>query len=256
MNQPDIFTLKGKKILVTGASSGIGRQCAISCSRQGAVVVLLGRNMARLHETLALTSDPAGNILYSVDLLEYEHVEDVVEDIVNKIGRLDGLINSAGISTTLPINATSSDKLEHFLKTNVIGPMNLTRQFVRAKHISESGGSVVFISSVMGVVGEKGKTLYSTTKGALISAVRSLAVELAPRKIRVNTVSPGVVESPMSEDAVYNRDEASLNKIREFHPLGLGVPEDVANASVFLLSDAARWITGTNLFVDGGYTAR
>ncbi|NLA47841.1 MAG: SDR family oxidoreductase [Bacteroidales bacterium] len=255
MNQPDIFTLKGKKIIITGASSGIGRQCAILCSRKGASVVLLGRDRSRLNETLALTSNSSGNIIYSVDLLEYDDVAVVVADAVNKIGSLDGIINCAGISTTLPVNAISNDKMEHFLQTNVIGPVNLTRQFIRKNHISQSGGSIIFISSVMAVVGEKGKMLYSITKGALISAVRSLAIELASRKIRVNAISPGVVVSPMSENAIYSRDEDSLDKIREMHPLGLGMPEDVANACVFLMSDAARWITGTNLIVDGGYTA-
>ena len=123
-------------------------------------------------------------------------------------------------------------------------------------HFSEDGGSIVFISSVMGVVGENGKTLYSMTKGALISAVKSMSVELAPRKIRVNAISPGMVETPMSKNAIYSRNEESLDKLRKMHPLGFGKPEDVANASVFLLSDASRWITGTNLIVDGGYLAK
>ena len=108
----------------------------------------------------------------------------------------------------------------------------------------------------MGSVGEVGKTLYSMTKGALLSASRSLALELAPKKIRVNCISPGVVDTPMSQSAVYSQSEESLNRIRSLHPLGLGRVEDVAHACVFLLSDEARWITGTNLFVDGGYTAR
>jgi len=146
--------------------------------------------------------------------------------------------------------------MEEFFRTNVIGAINLTKHAVKSAHFSETGGSVVFISSVMGVAGENGKTLYSMTKGALIAAVRSMAVELAPRKVRVNTVSPGVVESPMSRSAVYSKDEESLNRIRSLHPLGLGKPEDVANACLFLLSDEARWITGTNLVVDGGYLAR
>ncbi|MBP7507750.1 MAG: SDR family oxidoreductase [Prolixibacteraceae bacterium] len=252
----DTFSLKGKKIIITGASSGIGRQCAVSCSQKGATIVLIGRDKVRLDETIDLLSESSGHISYTVDLLEYDQVGAILEDAVSKIGKVDGLINCAGISTTLPINATSNDKVEHFLRTNVIGPFNLTRQFVRSCNISESGGSIIFISSVMAVVGEKGKTLYSTTKGALISAARSMAVELASRKIRVNGISPGVVISPMSEEAIYSQNEDSLNKIKAMHPLGLGWPEDVANACVFLLSDAARWITGINLIVDGGYTAR
>jgi len=256
MIQKNVFSLRNKKIIITGASSGIGRQCAISCSRMGAKLILLGRDQTRLNETLGMTLMPSKHISFTVDLLEFDNVASIVTEAVSTIGRVDGLINCAGISTTLPINAISINKLEHYLWTNVIGPINLTRQIVRSGHISSSGGSIIFISSVMGVVGEKGKTLYSMTKGALISAVRSMAVELASRQIRVNSLSPGVVKSPMSENAIYNKDEDSLNNIKAIHPLGLGLPEDVANACIFLLSDAARWITGINLIVDGGYTAR
>jgi len=134
--------------------------------------------------------------------------------------------------------------------------MNLTRLTVKQSNISGEYASIIFISSVMGMAGETGKSLYSMTKGALIAGVRSLAIELAPRNIRVNCISPGVVESPMSKNAVYSRNEDALNKIKAFHPLGLGQPEDVANACIYLLSDAAKWVTGTNLIVDGGYLTR
>jgi NAD(P)-dependent dehydrogenase (short-subunit alcohol dehydrogenase family) len=250
------FTLKDKLILVTGASSGIGRQCAITCSRMGATVVLLGRDQERLKETLDLLEEPVNHLICAVDLLEYEKVTETVNEVVSRKGKIDGLINCAGISTTLPLNAVSPEKMEHFFRTNVIAAINLTRQSVKSAHFSENGGSIIFISSVMGVVGENGKTLYSMTKGAINSVVKSIAVELAPRKIRVNSISPGVVETPMSKIAIYSRNEESLGKIKALHPLGLGQPTDVANACVYLLSDAARWITGTNLIVDGGYLAK
>ncbi len=256
MSIANTFYLRDKKIIITGASSGIGRQCAVSCSKMGATTVLLGRDQARLNETLEMLEDPTKSLVYSVDLLEYHEVAKIILEVVARLGSIDGLINCAGISTTLPINVISDDKLEHYLKNNVIGPMNLTRHIIRSGRISDDGASIIFISSVMGIVGEKGKTLYSITKGALIAAVRSMAVELASKKIRVNAVSPGVVMSPMSKRAVYSADEESWNRITELHPLGLGNPEDVANACVFLISDASRWITGTNLVVDGGYTAR
>ncbi|MBN1414278.1 MAG: SDR family oxidoreductase [Bacteroidales bacterium] len=250
------FSLQNKLILITGASSGIGRQCAVACSGMGATLVLFGRNSERLNETLNLTGNPGNHMVVSVDLMEYDTVKDAVKNIVIQKGRVDGLINCAGISTTLPLNAVSPDKMEHFFRTNVIGGINLTNQVVRISNFSEIGGSVVFISSVMGVAGENGKSLYSMTKGALIAAVRSMAIELAKRNIRVNAISPGVVETPMSKNAIYSRDEESLNRITSLHPLGLGQPEDVANAAVYLLSDASKWITGTNLIVDGGYLAR
>lgn len=250
------FSLNGKLVLITGASSGIGRQCAISCSTMGASVVLLGRDIVRLGETLSLMENIGKHLIRNVDLIEYEKVEEEVQKIVYEKGRISGLINCAGISTTLPLSAVTPQKMEHFFGTNVIGAVNLTRLVIRASHFSDTGGSIVFISSVMGVVGENGKTLYSMTKGALISAAKSMSIELATRKIRVNCISPGVVETPMSKNAVYSRNEESLNLIKSLHPIGLGQPEDVANTCVFLLSDAARWITGTNLIVDGGYLAR
>jgi NAD(P)-dependent dehydrogenase (short-subunit alcohol dehydrogenase family) len=252
----DPFSLTGKNIIVTGASSGIGRQCAITCSYMGAVVTIFGRDQNRLMETLSIMEDPERHSVVAVDLIEYEKVEDEVRKVVSKKGKIEGLINCAGISTTLPLNAVSPQKMERFFQTNVIGAINLTRLIIKPSHFSETGGSIIFISSVMGVVGENGKTLYSMTKGALIAAVKSMAIELAARKIRINCISPGVVETPMSQNAVYSRDEESLNKVKALHPLGLGQPDDVANACIFLLSDASRWVTGINLVVDGGYTAR
>jgi NAD(P)-dependent dehydrogenase (short-subunit alcohol dehydrogenase family) len=249
------FSLVNKLILVTGASSGIGRQCAITCSQMGASVVLFGRDQVRLNETLKLMKETNKHLICAVDLLEYERIVEQVREVVVMKGRINGLINCAGISTTLPINAISTQKMEQFFQTNVIGGVNLTKQVIKSSHFSEEG-SIIFISSIMGVAGENGKTLYSMTKGSVISAVKSMAMELANRKIRVNSISPGVVETPMSKNAVYSKDEKSLDRIKKLHPLGLGRTEDVANACVFLLSDASRWITGTNLIVDGGYLAR
>lgn len=251
-----LFRLDGKIIIVTGASSGIGRQCATSCSQMGAGVILLGRNNERLEESLSLMAKNENHMIYSIDLIDFNKVEPIIKEIVNKIGRIDGLINCAGISDTLSFNMVKPEKMKKFFDTNVHASMNLTRIVTKQANFSEAGGSIIFISSVMGVVGENGKSLYSMTKGALIAGSKSLAIELAPRKIRVNSISPGVVETPMSKNAVYSQNEESLNKIKALHPLGIGQPEDVANACVYLLSDASKWVTGTNLIVDGGYTAR
>ncbi|MBE0652645.1 MAG: SDR family oxidoreductase [Bacteroidales bacterium] len=250
------FSLKDKLIVVTGASSGIGRQCAVVCSHVGARVVLFGRDQERLGVTLRMMKEPERHIKYAVDLVDFRKVEEIVSELVRLMGQIDGLINCAGISTTLPFNSSTPEKMELFFKTNVIGPMNLTRQVVKPLHFSKTGGSVVFISSVMGVVGESGKVLYSLTKGALVASAKSLAVELSARNIRVNTISPGVVESPMSQQAVYSKDQESLNRIKGLHLLGLGKSEDIAHACVYILSDSGKWITGTNLIVDGGYLAR
>jgi NAD(P)-dependent dehydrogenase (short-subunit alcohol dehydrogenase family) len=250
------FLLENKTILITGASSGIGRQCAINCSKSGATVLLLGRSEQRLTETLEQMSNKDIHGLISIDLNELDQLEPLIMEAINKVGKIDGLINCAGISTTLPLNMAKPGKIDEYFKTNVQASINLTRIASKNTVFSENGGSIIFISSVMGMVGEVGKLIYSLTKGALIAGSKSLALELAPRKIRVNCISPGVVITPMSQKSVYNRSEESLEKINSMHPLGLGKPDDVANACIYLLSDASRWITGTNLVIDGGYTAR
>lgn len=252
----DPFSLYGRNIIVTGASSGIGRQCAIVCSRLGAGVILMARDLPRLEETLLLMEEPGNHMIISVDLSDYDNIEAAVSRVVAERGRIDGIINCAGISTTLPLNAVTPSKMEQFFSVNVAGAVNLTRLAVKTKNFAEKGGSIIFISSVMGVAGENGKTLYSMTKGALVAATKSMAVELAPRRIRVNSISPGVVETPMSENAIYSRNPESRERVAALHPLGLGKPDDVANACAFLLSDASSWITGSNLIVDGGYLAR
>jgi NAD(P)-dependent dehydrogenase (short-subunit alcohol dehydrogenase family) len=250
------FRLTGKNIIITGASSGIGRQTAVTCSQMGARVVLIARNADRLNETLTLMQSPDRHLVYSLDLADLAGIEAAFKEAVEKIGKLHGLVNAAGISTTLPLKLISNDKLNEFFKTNVYSAIHMSRLFTKQANVCNEGGSVVLFSSVMGIVGETGKTLYSLTKGALVSAAKSLALEFASKKIRFNAVSPGVVVTPMSQKAVYSQDEESLNRITALHPLGLGMPEDVANACVYLLSDASRWVTGSNLVIDGGYTAR
>ena len=256
MTSPNPFSLRGKVILVTGASSGIGRQCAISFSRLGAQVLLNGRNTVRLKETMEAMDRKAEHQIYAADLLDEQRLEEILHEISSGSAKLDGVVNCAGISTTLPFRRVTPEKMNAYFRNNVAASVNLCRLVVQRKLMVEKGSSIVFLSSVMGMVGETGKALYGMTKGALIAATKSLAVELARKKIRVNCISPGVVESPMSVNAIYSRDEASMSQMEELHPLGTGRAEDVAYACSFLLSDAARWITGTNLVVDGGYTAR
>lgn len=256
MNTINSFSLCNKNIIITGASSGIGRQTAISCSQMGARLLLIGRNKNRLDETLNQLHQPEQHLSFLLDLTDYENVETILQEGVSKIGKFHGIVHSAGITTTRPIKMVQPSKLDHFISTNVTSAINLTRLFISPKYISNDGGSIVFISSIMGIVGEVGKTIYSITKGALNSGARSLALELASKKIRVNTISPGVVITPMSDQAVFSQDEEARKRIIDLHPLGLGQPEDIANGCVYLLSDSSKWITGSNLVIDGGYTAR
>lgn len=252
--QNNPFNLSDKHILITGASSGIGRQCAITSSRLGANVILLGRSSERLQETAALLENDNYTIVVT-DITDYENTIAKLEEALTDL-KIDGIIHAAGISTTLPLRNITPEKLQPFFETNVYAAIDITKLLTKRKYANPNGMSIVFLSSVMGVVGEVGKTTYSLTKGALVSGTKSLALELAGKKIRVNCISPGVVETPMSANAVYSKNEEAYNKIKSKHPIGLGTPEDVANACAFLLSDGARWITGTNLIVDGGYTAR
>lgn len=252
--QNNPFNLSDKHILITGASSGIGRQCAITSSRLGANVILLGRSSERLQETAALLENDNYTIVVT-DITDYENTIAKLEEALTDL-KIDGIIHAAGISTTLPLRNITPEKLQPFFETNVFAAIDITKLLTKRKYANPNGMSIVFLSSVMGVVGEVGKTTYSLTKGALVSGAKSLALELASKNIRVNCISPGVVETPMSANAVYSKNEEAYNKIKSKHPIGLGTPEDVANACAFLLSDGARWITGTNLIVDGGYTAR
>jgi NAD(P)-dependent dehydrogenase (short-subunit alcohol dehydrogenase family) len=250
------FSLENKTILITGASSGIGRQCTISCAEMGANVIITGRNKERLSETASKIpkSKFGGQHILLID--QEDSVLALIQDLKEKGIVLNGFINAAGISTTLPVKFSTMEKQLEFYATNIAGPLNLTRLLLKKGNPLVDKSSVVFISSVMAIVGEKAKTLYSGSKGALNAVSRSLALEVANRSIRVNTVSPGVVVTPMSQNAAYAQDEDSLQKTISKHPMGLGHPDDVANACIYLLSDASKWVTGSNLVVDGGYTAQ
>ena len=256
MQSATIFGLQNKNIIITGGSSGIGRQCAITASQLGARVVLVARNKEKLQETLDLMDPKEAHIICVTDLMDFEATEIAIQQVMTVVGKMHGIIHAAGISTTLPIRSISATKMDAYFKTNVYGSIQLSRILIKPAYLTEQGASIIFLTSVMGVVGEVGKTIYSLTKGALIAGSKSMALELAPKKIRVNCISPGVVVTPMSSAAVYTQNEAALEKTKSYHPLGLGIPEDVANGCMFLLSDASRWITGTNLMIDGGYTAR
>ena len=249
------FSLKGKRIIVTGASSGIGRQCAIDCSRMGARVIILARNKERMEKTLAdMVGD--GHLMASIDLTLLDSLKPKIKEIIDEFGPIDGLVNCAGISTTLPFKLMNPDKVNEFFMVNVYSAIELTRLCCGKGIFNKYGGSVIFISSIMAIAGESGKSLYSMTKGALLSASRSLAVEYARKNIRFNTISPGAILTPINKDLPHMANLEARKALEEKHLLGLGETIDISNACIYLLSDASRWITGQNLIVDGGYTVR
>ncbi len=246
--------LQAKNILITGASSGIGRTCAILASKHGATVNLIGRNKDRLLDTFQQL-DKGNHQFYIFDVTNFNDIENLVDGIVSKTGKINGFIHSAGVEATIPIQAMNIEKYQNIYSVNVIAAFEIARILSKKKYANENGGSYVFISSVMGLVGQKGKVAYCSSKSALIGGSKALALELAIKKIRINCILPGLVKTEMTNAMLASLPENSVNEIIKKHPLGIGEPEDIANASLFLLSDGSKWITGTNLIIDGGYTA-
>ena len=241
--------LTGKTILVTGASSGIGRCVAIECSRVGAKVVITGRNTERLQATYnSLVGE--GHQMIAADLSSVEDIKALVEACPN----LDGISHNAGIIRVILVKFISQDYLNEIMNTNTIGPILLTQMLVRKKKLNAKS-SIVFTSSLSGVYCvHYGEAMYAASKGAVSGFAKGAALDLAPQGIRVNCVNPGIVQTQIFETAGVITEDDLKEKIKLF-PLGrLGRPEDVAYAHIFLLSDASSWITGVNMKIDGGYT--
>lgn len=245
----------GRWVIVTGASSGIGQAIAIELSRRGAALVLMGRDPRKLSRTAeAMMSRNVDAV--SIDLLDTGSILPCVRKLVEAHGRLYGLCHCAGTVETKPLSAIRLDDFRQMMEINVTAGIELAKAFSRRDVVTDEGGSILFISSIYGWVGMPGQIGYSATKGAVLAAARAMAVELARRKIRVNTLSPGLVRTPMSEAALSKLSADHVRELEQTHPLGTGVPEDVARVAAFLLAPQSNWITGTDLIIDGGYTAR
>ena len=245
------FSLQGKTILITGASSGIGRACAVCASRLGASIIATGRRDTALQETIS-NCEGAGHQIEVGDIADPEFVKKLVE----KSGKIDGLVHAAGIGPACPVGALTMEHVEEVMKTNYYSFLELMKYCTRNKYRKEKL-SVVAISSVAGLVGWRGVAVYGGSKGALSSSVRAMAIEFAAKGIRVNAVCPSNIRTPMLDEVlIENGDEAAKDEILRRQPLGLGEPDQVAWPVCFLLSDAAGFITGVNLPVDGGYLAQ
>lgn len=250
------FSLEGKVVVISGAASGIGRQCAINCSKMGAKLILLDLNAEGMEQTMTMVEQPEEHFKAAVNLTDYERVPIVVKEAVEKVGRITGLLNCAGISTTLPLNVAKPEVLDKFFHVNVYTAYFLAQTVCKVGNFSKEGGSIVFFSSAAGQFGEAAKSIYGMTKGALYSCAKSLACELARKNIRVNSISPGVIVTPINQNLPHIADPEQRKQTEALHLLGLGNPNDIANACIYLLSDASRWVTGSNMVVDGGYTTR
>lgn len=243
------FSLEGKKILVTGASSGIGKQIGISISAHNAVPIITGRNKKKLIETMNVLKNPSQASYFICDLSKQEEIDKLVQLIDN----LDGIVFNAGVINYTPIKFLSSKHIRQIFEINFDAQVLLTQKLLSKKKI-HSGASLVYISSISSHLGVAGTAVYAASKAALTTFAKVLASELAIKKIRSNVITPGIVKTNLFDTASNKLTEEQLNKQEVNYPFGFGTPEDVANAAVYLLSPASRWITGTELVLDGGFT--
>ncbi|MDD2246996.1 MAG: SDR family oxidoreductase [Proteiniphilum sp.] len=257
MTQPfgDFLGIRDKVFLVTGASSGIGRSISRTCYEFGAKLVLMGRNAQRMAETTEqMSTDSFHTIL--VDLSEPETMEAAIAEAVSRLGKIDGFCHSAGYEKTLSLQAMKPVHYQSMYNVNAVAGFELARLLSKKKYCSEQGSSFVFISSITSLVSRVGLTAYSASKGAIVSASKALALELAAKNTRVNCISPGTVITPLIENFLNQLEPEQRQKRLDEYPLGLGQPEDIANLVAYLFSPRSRWITGSNIVIDGGYTSK
>jgi NAD(P)-dependent dehydrogenase (short-subunit alcohol dehydrogenase family) len=240
------FSLQGKTILVTGASSGIGRSIAVESSRMGAKVIVTGRNVSALQETLQCMSGDVHTII-PADLTE----EDSVISLVDALPALDGVVHNAGMIDRMLCKAAKEEKMERLMKTNFKGPALLQKGLLKKNKI-EKGGSIVFIASRAPYAPSIGNAFYSATKGAMLAYAKTLALEVAPKQIRVNSICPAMVWTELTRKDAEQMD-ANYEEAQQKYPLKrFGKPEDVAYLAIYLLSDASVWMTGSQIDITGG----
>lgn len=243
------FSLAGKRILVTGASSGIGRACAIEAAKAGAQIWASGRDEARLGETLAAVPDGKA---VAADFMADDACKQIAA-AVSAEAPLDGLVFSAGINKLLPVGFIGEKDFEAAMRVNAEAPLMLIQTLLREKKIRR-GASIVFISSISGGdVVSPAAGIYSASKAAMDAVMKTLALELASKQMRVNAICPGAVDTKMNAMAAIS--EAQRAEAEKRYPLKrFGKPEEIAYAAIYLLSDAAAWTTGARLVIDGGFT--
>lgn len=239
------FSLEGKIILVTGASSGIGRGIAIACSKMGAMIVLNGRNQAKLAATFSLL-EGAGHKVVAADLTD----RCSVAQMIGEIPKLDGIVHCAGIGQRVLCKQLKEQDVDSVMDANFKGPVMLQQALLAEKKINK-GASIVFIASIATWSPSIGNAVYSASKGAVVSYANCLSLELAPRQIRVNCISPAMIWTDLVlQDGV---DEVQLKEDEQKYPLKrYGKPEDIAHLAIYMLSDASSWMTGSNVKISGG----
>lgn len=239
------FSLEGRTILVTGASSGIGRGIAIACSKMGASLILNGRNQKKLEDTFSQLESGTHSII-TADLTDNDSIIRMVESIP----ALDGVVHCAGMGQRVLCKVATVGDVDSVMDTNFKGPVLLQTELIRRKKINKEA-SIVFLASISSWSPSIGNAFYSASKGAIISYANCLALELAPRKVRVNCISPAMVWTDLVlQEGI---DEEQLKQDEQKYPLKrYGTPEDIANLAIYMLSDASSWMTGSNVKISGG----
>lgn len=245
-----MITLQDKNILVTGASQGIGREIAITASKLGANVTIVGRNVEKLQETISFLTGN-GHKMFAVDLA----VATDLEELILQSSAFDGVVFNAGIVEYLPVKFLNESKIDAVFSVNFDSNVMLSQKLIKKKLLNKKA-SLVFISSISSKLGVGGTAMYAASKAALVSFSKVLATELAPQGIRSNSICPGIIKTAMTEQANYVASEEEVKKAEAEYPLGYGEPADVAGLTMYLLSDMSKWMTGSDLIIDGGFTLK
>lgn len=238
-------------ILLTGATSGIGFETLKQLIAEGHTVYAIGRDFSKIG--FFLKEHRSKIFDFNFDFSDVDKIDRLFIKFNLDNQKFDGLIHCAGIEETLPLSLYSPNKVKNLFDINVFSGIELLRHFIKKKYCNE-GASIVFLSSVMGVLGQPGKIGYCATKSALLGLVKSSALEFAKRRIRINAVLPGITNTPMTQKLFTQMNQDQIEEIENMHPLGFGEVHDVVPTILFLISQNARWITGQSIVVDGGYS--
>ncbi|KAA0126169.1 SDR family oxidoreductase [Chryseobacterium sp. SN22] len=250
----NFLDFSGKSVLITGAGSGIGKATALYLSSINAKLLLLDINQESLKETLKSCNKQCDFL--AIDLSDSHSIKNIVGDKIKTFGPLDGMVHIAGIPYVSPLKTLNTDTVDKVLKINTVAALELAKVFTRHKFYTPENPSIVFISSVYGLVGSAANVAYAMSKSALHGITKSLAIELAPKRVRVNCVAPGFIKTQMLDNVSGSFDPEYNDRLNQLHPLGLGEAEDIAYGITYLLSDMSKWVTGSILSVDGGFTAQ
>ena len=257
MKTMEAMSLEGKNIIITGAASGIGRETALLCQKLGANLLLLDLNQQGLKEVKKCAGGGISVLEKTCDITNFEQLKESIFSAEKEIGKFHGVVHCAGIPSIVPLRALSREHYQRVQRINTEAGLDLVKIFSSRKVYDQNSiCSIVFLSSVYGVVGSACNTAYSVSKAAVIGLTKSLAVELAPKKIRVNCIAPGFIKTSMADGVSAMFDERYADRIEAMHPLGWGEAKDIAWAVAFLLADVSKWTTGAVFPIDGGFTAQ